>query len=388
MDFKLSEEQILLQDSVSRLFSKVYDFEQRRQYADLPEGWSRAIWAQLAELGLLALPFEEESGGLGYGPVEMMLVMEAMGRSLVLEPYLSTVVLAGGAIQLAGSTAQKEYWLTRIASGDAVIGFAQAERHSRHSLHDVSTTARRDGDDYLLSGEKILVSHCDSADAFLVVARISGTRHDREGLGLFLVDSKAAGLSLKTYRTHDGLHAGDLLMKEVRIGKDAVLGDTDNVVQTLERVRESAIAATAAEAVGAMQASLDMTVEYLQTRKQFGVAIGTFQALQHRAAEMLIQLEQARSMALYAALMVDEKDPVERAKALSAVKVQINSSGRFVTQQAIQLHGGIGVTEEYAVGHYFRRLSILDSQFGDTDFHLSRFADTGGFIDKHIDTLN
>lgn len=386
MNFKLSEEQILLQDSVSKLFSKTYGFEQRNQNAQMPEGWSRTVWAQFAELGLLALPFEEEFGGLGYGPLEMMLVMEAMGHSLVLEPYLSTVVLAGGAIQLAGTTGQKEYWLNRIASGDAVIGFAQAERYSRHSLHDVSTTAQRDGEDYVLDGEKILITHCDSADAFLVVARVSGERRAREGLGLFLVDSKAAGVSLKNYRTHDGLHAGDLLMKSVRVGKDAVLTVSDDTILILEQLTDLAIAATAAEAVGAMQASLDMTVEYLKTRKQFGVAIGSFQALQHQAAEMLINLEQARSMAMYAALMVNE-EPLERARALSAVKVQINQAGRFVTQQAIQLHGGIGVTEEYAVGHYFRRLSILESQFGDTDFHLARFSDTGGFINGQIGTF-
>lgn len=387
MDFTLSEEQVLLQDSVSRLFSRSYSFEQRLENIQMPEGWSRAAWTQFAELGLLALPFDEEFGGLGYGPVEMMLVMESMGRSLVVEPYLSTVVLAGGAIQLTGNADQKAYWLNRIASGDAVMGFANAERYSRYSLHDVATTAQRDGGGYLIEGEKVLVAHCDSADAFVVVARVSGERHAREGLGLFLVDAKATGVSLKSYRTHDGVRAGDLLLEQVRVGADAVLAVGDDTILTLERLQDAAIAATAAEAVGAMQASLDMTVEYLQTRKQFGVAIGSFQALQHRAAEMLIDLEQARSMAMFAALMIADKDPVERARALSAVKVQINKSGRLVTQQAIQLHGGIGVTEEYAIGHYFRRLSILESQFGDTDYHLARFSNTGGFIDGQIGNL-
>lgn len=381
MDFKLSEEQSLLKDSVDKLFSKCYSFEQRREYSLMPDGWNRALWAQYAELGLQALPFEEEHGGLGYGPIEMMLVMETMGRGLVLEPYLPTVILAGTAIQMAGTNEQKE-WLGRIGSGEAVIAYAQAERQSRYTLHDVTTTARRDGDDFVLVGEKILVSHADSADTLLVSARIDGSRAAKNGIGLFLVDASAAGVSLRNYRTHDGFHASDVILQNVRVTPDAVL--STDAIAVLERVSDFGIAATAAEAVGAMQASLDMTVEYLKTRKQFGVAIGTFQSLQHRAAEMLINLEQARSMAIYAALMVNEEDPLERAKVLSAVKVTINKAGRFVTQQAIQLHGGIGVTEEYAIGHYFRRLSVLESQFGDTDYHLARFADTGGFIGAQV----
>ena len=380
MNFELSEEQTMLKDTVDRLVSKSYSFQQRQAYAGEADGWSRAMWAQYAELGLLALPFDPEHGGLGYGPVEMMLVMESMGRALVLEPFFSTVVVAGAALRAAASPAQLAEWVPHIASGELLLAFAHTERQSRYNLADVACTATPDGDAYRLDGEKVLVLHGEHADKLIVSARLRSQRTERYGICLFMVDANAAGVSRHAYRTQDGLRAADISFDGVRVGAADMIGEPGNGVTTIERVADYAIAALSAEAVGAMAATQEMTVDYLKTRSQFGSVIGSFQGLQHRAAEMLVALEQARSMAMYAALMVTEYDLAERRKALSAVKVQIGKSARFIGQQAIQLHGGIGVTEEYAVGHYFRRLSMMESQFGDTDHHLAKLAAAGGLI--------
>jgi pimeloyl-CoA dehydrogenase small subunit len=374
VDFNLSEEQSLLKDAVDKLVLKEYGFEQRRRRAGEAAGWSRAFWSQLAEQGFLALPFAAEHGGLGYGPVELMLVMEALGRGLVLEPYLSTVVTAGAVLRQAGSRELQERLTPRIASGELVLALAHSEVQSRYALDDIMTTASAEQGGYVLRGTKVVVIHGDSADLLVVSARTAGGRRDREGVSLFLVPADAAGLRRRGYRTQDGLRAADLLLDGVRVPADAMLGAVGGGLPVLECAEDAAIAALAAEAVGCMQALLDLTVDYLKQRNQFGGPIGRFQALQHRAAEMLIELEQARSMALYAALIVQEPDPVERRRALSAVKVQIGKSGRFVAQQAVQLHGGIGVTEEYAVGHYFKRLSMMETLFGDIDHHLARLA--------------
>ncbi len=377
MDFNLSEEQGLLKDAIDKLILKEYGFEQRRRHGNTAEGWSRAFWSQLAEQGFLALPFAAEQGGLGYGPLELMLVMEALGRGLVLEPYFGSVVAAGGVLRHGASTAQLERLVPRIAAGELVLALAQTEKQSRYELGDVLCTATADGEGYVLHGTKVVVIHGDSADLLIVPARTGGSRRDRDGIGLFLVAADAAGLRRRGYRTQDGLRAADLILDGVRVGRDALIGPSGGGLEILERTAEEAIAALAAESVGCMQALLDLTVDYLKQRNQFGGPIGRFQALQHRAAEMLIELEQARSMAMYAALMLDEPDPAERRRALSAVKVQIGKSGRFVAQQAVQLHGGIGVTEECAVGHYFKRLTMMEALFGDSDHHLARLALAG-----------
>ena len=261
-----------------------------------------------------------------------------------------------------------------------MLAFAHAERQSRYNLADVATTARRDGAVYVLDGVKTVVLHGDSADRLIVSARLGGGRTDREAIALFAVDAQAPGVTRRAYRTQDGLRAADVMLSGVRVAAHDLIGEPGSALPLIERVADFAIAALAAEAVGAMSAALDMTVEHLKLRNQFGGPIGRFQALQHRAAEMLIALEQARSMAMFAALMVNDPDTARRRKALSAVKVQIGNSGRFIGQQAIQLHGGMGVTHEYAVGHYFKRLTMIESQFGDTAFHLARFAQTGGFV--------
>lgn len=380
MDFNLSEEQALFKDAIDKLVLKQYGFEQRRKYAAEREGWSRTIWAQLAEQGFLALPFDEAHGGLGYGAIEMMLVMEALGRGLVLEPYLGTVVIAGGVLRAAASARQCQTWLPGIVDGSAIVVLAHQEKQSRYQLADVATSARRDGDHYVLDGCKIAVVHGDSADRYLVVARTAGARRDAHGISLFMVDAGAAGLRRRAYRTQDGRRAADLILAGVRVPAADLIGIVDHGLEALARAADFALAALAAEATGCMQAALDLTVDYLKQRQQFGGPIGRFQALQHRAAEMLVEVEQARSMAMLAALVVDDDDVAERRKTLSAVKAQIGKSGRIVGELAVQLHGGIGVTEEYAVGHYFKRLTMIEAQFGDGEHHLAQVAAAGGFV--------
>jgi pimeloyl-CoA dehydrogenase small subunit len=380
MDFSLTDEQRLLKESIERLLADRYSFEARQRFMDEPTGWSRALWQGYAELGLLGLPFEDKHGGVGGGPVETMIVMEAFGRALALEPFFATVVLAGGLLRLGADEAMRAVFVPKIVAGDLLLAFAHAERQSRYDLADVATTVRRNGADYILDGAKSLVIHGDCADKLIVSARLAGARRDRDGLGLFMVDADAAGVSRRAYPTVDGLRAAEVTLSGVRVGPDRVLGEPGKAFPLIAQVVDAAIAALAAEAVGAMAAMHEMTVEYLKTRKQFGVPIGNFQVLQHRAAEMLIALEEARSMAFFATMMAEEPDPTERRKAIAAAKVQIGRSGRFVGQQAIQLHGGIGMTMEYKVGHYFKRVTMIDAMFGDADHHLAELARLGGLI--------
>jgi pimeloyl-CoA dehydrogenase small subunit len=380
MDFDLSEEQRLLKDSVDRLMADRYDFESRQRYAKEPEGWSRALWSAYAELGLLALPFDEAQGGFGGGPVETMTIMEAFGRSLALEPYLATVILGGGLLHHGGSEEQKSTYLPQIASGDLRLAFAHTERQSRYDLFDVGTTAQRDGGSFILNGQKSIVLHGDSADKILVTARVAGSRRDREGIGLFLIDANAPGLSRRGYPTQDGQRAAEVTLESVRVDAQNIIGNPESALPVVEKVTDIAIAALAAEAIGAMDEMLKLTVDYLKTRKQFNTTIGSFQVLQHRSSEMFIALEQGRSMAMFAAMMAQEQNAEERRKAISAAKVQIGRSGRFVGQQAVQLHGGVGMTMEYKVGHLFKRVTMIDTLFGDADHHLSKLAETGGLI--------
>ena len=380
MDFDLSDEQRMLKDSVGQLIADRYDFEQRKKYMKDEAGYSRSQWAQYAGMGLLGLPFEERFGGVGGGPVETMIVMEAFGRGLVLEPYLATVVLGGGLVNLGGDDAQREAILPAIADGSLLLAFAHAEEQSRNDLADVATRATRDADGWILDGAKAFVGHGNCAGKLVVSARISGDRTSREGIGLFLVDANAAGVSRKGYETQDGLRAAHVTLSGVKVGSNDAIGDPGRALPLIERVVGNALVAVAAEAVGAMAAAHEITLDYLRTRKQFGVAIGSFQVLQHRAVDMLVNVEQARSMALFATMMVDDPDPVERSKAISAATVQVRRAGKFVGQQAVQLHGGIGMTLEYRIGHYFKRLTAMESLFGDTDYHLAAVARAGGLI--------
>jgi pimeloyl-CoA dehydrogenase small subunit len=374
MNFDLTEEQRLLQDSVSRLLADRYGFEARKAYQASADGWSRDLWRQYAELGLLGVAFAEADGGFGGGPVETMMISEAFGRALALEPFFATIVLAGGLIRRGGSPAQRAALIPGIAGGDTLLAFAHAERQSGHDLFDVAATARADGGAFVLNGEKGLVLHGDCADRLVVSARSAGGRRDAGGLGLFLVDAHAPGVARRGYPTQDGLRAAEVTLSDVRVGPEAVLGDPQGAAPLIAHVADEAIAALCAEAVGAMSEALDMTVDYLKTRKQFGVPIGAFQALQHRASDMVVALEQARSMMMLATMMAGEDDAAERGRAASAAKVQIGRSARFVGQQAIQLHGGIGMTMEYKLGHLFKRLSMIDLAFGDADWHLDKLS--------------
>jgi len=377
MDFDLSEEQRLLKESLDRLIGDRYGFEQRKTYAQAPEGWSRELWAQYGELGLLGLPFAEEYGGSAGGPVETMIAMESFGRALALEPFLATVVLGGGFLRHGGTAEQCAALLPKIVDGSLTFAFAQTERHSRYDLADISTTAMRDGVAWVLDGEKGVVLHGDTATKLIVTARIGGGRRDRDGVALFIVDSNAAGVSRRGYPTQDGLRAAEITLAGVRVGPEGVLGEPGEGLSLVERVIDEAIAALCAEAVGAMAAMHELTVDYLKTRRQFGREIGSFQILQHRAVDMLIALEQARSMAMFATMMASEEDAVERRNTLSAAKVQIGRSSRLIGQQAVQLHGGIGMTMEYKVGHYFKRVTMIDTMFGDADHHLRELARRG-----------
>jgi pimeloyl-CoA dehydrogenase small subunit len=377
MDFDLTEDQRLLKDSVDRLIADRYGFEQRNGYMREPDGWSAGVWRQFAELGLLGLPFAEADGGYGGGPVETAIVMEAFGRGLVVEPYLASVVLGGGLLSRAGSAALRAALLPDVASGDLKLAFAHLERHSRYELAAVTTTAAPDGDGWRLDGDKGVVLHGDVADKLIVTARVSGGPRDRDGVGLFLVDATAAGVTRRGYPTQDGMRAAEIGLVGARA---EVLGDPAEGLAIAERVRDEAIAAICAEAVGAMAQAVDMTVDYLKTRQQFGRAIGEFQVLQHRAVDMYVALEQARSMAMFASLMAGSDDPVERGRAISAAKVQIGRSAKAIGQEAVQLHGGIGVTMDYKVGHYFKRLTMIELMFGDSEYHLGQVAAAGSLL--------
>ncbi len=377
MDFDLNDDQRLLKDSVDRLISDRYDFEQRKKYAQGPDGWSREMWAQYAELGLLGLPFAEEHGGFGGGAEETMIVMEAFGRGLVLEPYLATVILGGGLIRRASSGPQQADLLPQIASGELLLAFAQQERSSRFNLADVQTRAVADGAGWRITGEKGVVLHGDVAGKLLVTARSAGGRTDRAGIGLFLVDATDPGVTRRGYPTQDGLRAAEISFNNAAA---VALGDPAGAIGAVEQVVHEAIAAICAEGVGAMQCMHDITVDYLKTRKQFGRPIGDFQVLQHRSVDMLVALEQARSMTMFATVMSSEPDAATRARALSAAKVQIGKSGRHIGQETVQLHGGIAMTMEYKVGHYFKRMTMLEMLFGDTDHHLKLVSDAGSLF--------
>jgi pimeloyl-CoA dehydrogenase small subunit len=380
MDFDLSEEQRLLKDSVDGLLTDNYEFEQRKKYMKEKGGWSQAVWSKLAEQGLLGLPFAEDDGGFGAGAVETMIVMEALGKALMLEPYLATVVIGGGFLRHGGSAAQKQAHIPSIIDGSKTFAFAQLEKNSRYDLNDVATSAKKKGDGWVIDGEKFVVINGENADTLVVTARTKSGQRDKTGIGVFLVPGNAKGIAKKTYPTQDGLHAADISFTGVEVGHDAAIGDPENALPLIERVVDEARTAMCAEAVGAMDESLKTTVEYLKTRKQFGVAIGSFQTLQHRAADMFVAVEQARSMSMFATMAADFEDAKERATAVAAAKVQIGKSLKFVGQQSIQLHGGIGMTQEAKIGHYFKRLTMIENTFGDTEYHLRRVTESGGLM--------
>ncbi|MBN8474322.1 acyl-CoA dehydrogenase family protein [Sulfuritalea sp.] len=370
MNFDYTEEQTALQDTLRRFFARDYGFEHRRAMSRSADGFDRAAWATFAEFGILALPFPEGFGGLDGSAVDSMLVMEMLGRGLALEPYLPTVVLCGGLIRDAGSAAQKEALLPAIAGGELMLAFAHNEAGGRYALNHVATKATPAGNGWKLDGIKAVVLAAPSAGKFIVSAR------EGLGLSLFLVDAKAPGLSLRSYPTQDGARAADIRLSGVEIGAEALIGPAGGTLPLIERAVDYANAALCAEAVGIMAALNEVTLEYLKTRKQFGTPIGKFQALQHRMADMVIATEQARSMATLAAVRADSPDSAERSRCIAAAKAYVLQSARLVGQQAVQLHGGMGVTDELNVGHYFKRLTMIGLTFGDVDYHLGRFSDS------------
>lgn len=373
MDFDLSDEQRLLADSVNRFIADEYGFEDRAKGMRSDKGWRPEIWRQMAELGLLGLPFAEEDGGFAGGGVETMLVMEALGRGLVVEPYLSTVIIAGSALRHAATAAQKAMRVPQIIAGKHLMSLAHAEPFApRHALA-VKAQAKSAGGGWVLSGEKMAVLHGDSAHEFVVSANTPA------GLSLFLVPADAAGVSREMRKGYDGHRLAAVRFGAVELAGDALLGAEGQGHAVLEAVFDVANAALAAEAVGVMEATLDLTVEYLKTRVQFGVPIGSFQALQHRAVDLLMLLELSRSMAMLAAVSLG-RSPEERRRNIAAAKVQTGRAGRIIGQQAVQLHGAIGITAEYKVGHGFKRLTAIDALFGDADHHLDSIAEAGGLM--------
>lgn len=370
MDFNYTDEQNALRDTLTRFIAKDYGFEQRRALAKSDEGFSRDHWKQFAELGLLALPFHEDFGGMNGNAVDTLLVMESFGRGLVLEPYLSTVIVAGHLIRDAGSDAQKEALLPAIAGGELMLALAHYEPGSRYEVSRVGTAAKADGGGWKLSGAKAVVLGGGAADKLLVSANTG------KGISLFLVDHKAAGVTVRSYVTQDGGRAAEVRLDNVAVGADALIGAQDAALPTIERALDYGIAAMCAEAVGIMAALDEATLEYLKTRKQFGQPIGRFQALQHRMVDMVIATEQSRSMAMMAAVKADSADAAERRRAISAAKAYLGQQARLVGQQAVQLHGGMGVVDELNVSHYFKRLTMIELTFGNTDHHLGLFSDT------------
>ena len=374
MDFSLSDEQQLLKDSVDRFVRENYALADRRKAVAAEDGFSRAHWRTMAELGWLGAALPEEYGGIGGGPVETMVIMEGFGRGLVVEPYFASVVLGGNLILAGGSDALKREILPRLAEGRLHLAFAFAERQSRYDLFDVETTARRSGGGFVLNGHKGVVIHGGSADKIVVSARTAGSVRDRNGISLFVVDGDARGVSRRGYQTIDGLRAAEILLENVEAPAGASIGAIDHAMPLIDDAARRGIAALAAEAVGIMDAMQSLTNDYLKTRQQFGRPLGKFQALQHRMVDILIACEESRSAALVATLRLDDEDAVQRDKAVAAAKVKIGQAAHFVGQSAIQLHGGMGMTDEMHISHYFKRLTLIDTMFGDYAYHLKRYA--------------
>lgn len=376
MDFNLTNEQELLRDGLTKFLASRYDLASSRAAAKTGPGWQPEIWRGFAdELGILGATLPEEAGGIGGGPVETMVIAEALGHALVIEPFVDTVVVAGGLLHRSGDAAAAAL-LEDIVAGTAVVALAATEPTSGDNWRDVSTTARRDGDEWVLNGAKVMAVSAPLATHLLVTARTSGERAGTDGISLFLVEisSMTTGFTAHPYRTVDDRRASDLTFADVRLPADALLGAEGQAGPSLEAARDEGAAAVCAEAVGGMRKVLADTVEYCKQRQQFGLPIGSFQALQHRMVDMHMEVEQA-SAAVYLAVLNLDADPAQRAKAVSAAKATIGRASRFVGQNAVQLHGGMGMTEELAIGHYFKRLTAVQYEFGSTDYHVGRYAE-------------
>lgn len=374
MNFSLSEEQRMLKESVARYIREKYDFDVRRSHVEEKEAFSREAWATFAELGWLSIPFSEEHGGYGGNAVDTMVIMEEFGNGLIVEPYIATVLLFGGLLQSCNNAELQNTYIAPIIGGNLQGSFAFNERQSRYEVADIKTRAKKTTDGWILDGEKTLVLNGSAAEKLVVSARIDSDQFGQEGIGLFLVDATIAGLEQVSYRMMDGQLVSNIRLNNVVC--EAVVGEPGEGYALMDRVLQEAKVAVAAEAVGIMQRLNTDTMEYARTREQFGVPISSFQALQHRMVDMFSACEQSRSL-LYRTVcsMISGVDSLEVEKNILALKVMVGRSGRLIGPEAIQLHGGIGMTDELAIGHYVKRLMMINALFGDADYHLQKFSD-------------
>ncbi len=373
MDFSLNEMQLMLADSIEKFIANDYDFDTRQKYAASETGYSADVWRTFAELGWTAVPFSEEDGGFGGTPIDTMVVMERFGAGLIVEPYLANVILAGGVLKRAASAEQRERWLAPVIAGELQATLAFVEPQARYDIADVATTANEDDGGWVISGRKGFVLNGRNAALLIVPARTSGDRSDTSGITLFVVDASAAGVSIDDYPTVDGHQAAEVTLMDVRVDADAVLGEIGGGFAALDATIDEATLAVCAEAVGIMQIMKDKTLEYSKSRVQFGVPIGSFQALQHRMVDMLTDCEQSRSLLMWAT-MVNTAGEDDAKRAVSAIKYKIGTTGRKVGEEAVQLHGGMGVTWELDIAHYFKRLVAIGQMFGNADWHLDKLA--------------
>lgn len=372
MNFDFSEEQVMLRDSVARFVQDDYGFDTQRAIAASQEGMSRENWQTFAELGWLSVPFAEEHGGFGGGPVDLMVMMEEFGKGLVLEPYFATVVLFGGLLRVAGSEEQQAQRIPSIVEGKTLGAFAYLERQGRHALSDICTTAKASGDGHLLNGEKVVVFNGANADTLIVAARSSGEQSDEDGISLFIVAADAAGIERSDYRLMDGQKVANIRFNDVQVGAEALLGSAGDGYALMERAILEATVALGADALGCMERLNAKTLEYTMTREQFGKPIGEFQALQHRMVDTFMSYEQARSM-LYRAVCALKNEDEDLHREVHALKVMLGKCGRHIFEEAIQLHGGMGLTDELDIAHYAKRLMMINTTFGDGDYHQGQF---------------
>ena len=373
MDFNFNEEQSMIQGQVAQFIQRDYEWEKRQTLASSELGFSKENWNTFAELGWLGISLSEESGGFGGSALETMIIMEEFGKALVIEPFLETIVLSAGLIDSCGNKNQKKEILEKVILGKMQLALAFAEPQSRFNLSDITTEAKQDGNSYNLNGYKSVVMNGPSADMLIISARTSGKSRDENGISLFLVDSKSSGISSRHYSTVDDRKASEISLENVKVDSNSLLGKIDQGYEELEKAIDVATLAICAEAVGVMEVLYKTTVEYTKTRKQFGQAIGKFQVLQHRMVDMFMEYEQSKSLLLMATIKKAE-DASDSKKSISGLKYQIGKASKFIGQQAVQLHGGMGVTDELNVGHFFKRLTTISTIFGNTDYHLKRYS--------------
>lgn len=377
MDFSLTDEQSMLVDSVARFIDNDYDFATRQKIARSDQGFSASVWSTFADLGWTAMPFPEEDGGLGGGTIELMLLMQHFGRGLVVEPYLANVVLAGGLLRRAADAAQKKRWLSPLIAGELQATLAFTEPQSRFNIADITTRAAADGSDFILDGHKTLVLNGASADLLLIPARTSGKQRDQDGISIFAIDGDTGGVERQAYPTVDGLRAAEIRLNSVRVNSESLLGTAGKGFAVLQDTIDDATLAVSAEAMGILRTLHEKTVDYAKNRIQFGVPIGTFQALQHRMVDTLMGCEQCQSLLYWAAMRAQLGGSAARS-AISALKYQIGTSGRQIAREAVQIHGGMGVTWELDIAHLFKRFTAIETLFGNADFHLDRYVQLAG----------